>query len=285
MNQEGLLNTPTNDLELIRRKFFAIATFLGGAITFILVASNADLVAITTYCNIILIIVTYFLFSIRRATLLSAGFSTVSILTIFLGTTRLPNEIALNQLSQLLEPFFYFTICFYLVRALSSFRLEATSAKTEAKQFEKLAYFDELTGIANRRKLIATLQREISGSHRYNTPLSIIIFDIDHFKAVNDTYGHNVGDKVLKATDVAFELAERLRLGVADSLIENGPNITASFGIAQLIQLDNFDSLILRADQALYSAKDQGRNRCKPNPLKETIGYSFAQVNTNRQPN
>lgn len=258
----------------------------------------------------IFFVTTFLLFPKRRATLLSVGFAVLSTIVILIGATRLPTSLVLSQLIDLLQPAIYIIIGFFLVRALATFRLEAHAAKSEAKQYEKLAYFDELTGIANRRKLVNLLQKEISTSRRYGTPLSIIIFDIDHFKKINDTYGHNVGDEVLKAlansvtntirtsdslgrlggeefmcilpntkADVAFELAEHLRIGIANSLMENGPNITASFGIAQLMQVDNYDSFVLRADQALYSAKAQGRNRCKPNPLHDTTGlFNFEQL-------
>jgi len=257
----------------------------------------------------IIFLSTFLLFPKRQASVLSITYSAFSGLAILAAALRLPDGMALSQLNELTPVIVFLAICFFLTRALSSFRLEATSAKSQAKQFEKLAYFDELTGIANRRKLVNLLQKEISKSKRYNSELSIIIFDIDHFKAVNDTYGHNVGDQVLKAiatsvvntirtsdtlgrwggeeflcilpnttANVAFELAERLRTGIADSLIDGGPDITASFGIAQLMQIDNFDSLVLRADQALYSAKDQGRNRCKPNPLKDTSEFYSFQI-------
>lgn len=378
--QESVLHTQEVNLEKIRRRFFAVATFLGGLITFILIADDqisaslffniacsttwlvlsflfqfgrtemrrleliafanlvcqfvltqlVDLVLLepnaatyfsdavnTIFILSILVIVAFSLFSIKQATMLSGTFSILTALIFIAAAVNLPDNTGMQQLSLLIEPSFYFIISFYLVRALSSFRLEANSAKSAAKVYEHLAYFDELTGIANRRKLVNILEKEISRSQRYETPLSIIIFDIDHFKTVNDSYGHNVGDKVLKAiansvantirtndclgrwggeefmcvlpnttANVAFEMAERLRLGISDSLLDGGPDITASFGIAQLINLDNFDSFVLRADQALYNAKDQGRNRCKPNPLLETAGdFSFAELPKSRPVN
>lgn len=250
----------------------------------------------------IIIILSFLFYRPKQARLLSSGLFLLSAATVIFRSSNLMDGDVASAL-KLIKPVIYFSICLYLIHTLSLFRNVAKSAKSKANEFEKLAYFDELTGIANRRKLTEVLMKEIESARRYNTPLSIIIFDIDHFKQVNDHYGHNYGDLVLKEVSysvantvrssdslgrwggeeflcilpntnshVAFELAERLRLGIADSLLDDGPQITASFGIAQLMNLDNIDSFINRADQALYSAKEQGRNRSKPNPLRDTAG-------------
>lgn len=248
----------------------------------------------------IIILLSFLFFKPKQALILSSGLIALSTLAVvFRGNNLVDGDT--SSVLKLIKQTIYFLICLYLIHTLSLFRNIAKSAKTEAKEYEKLAYFDALTGVANRRKLTDVLAKEVAYAKRYQSPLSIIIFDIDHFKKVNDTYGHNFGDLVLKevtnsvantvrssdsfgrwggeeflcilpntAADFTFELAERLRLGIADSLIDDGPEITASFGIAQLNKLDNINSFISRADQALYSAKEQGRNRCKPNPLRET---------------
>ena len=248
----------------------------------------------------IIILLSFLFFKPKQALMLSGGLIILSTLAVgFRATQLVDGDVA--SILKLIKQAIYFLICVYLIHALSLFRNIAKSAQSEAKEYEILAYFDQLTGIANRRKLMEVLNKEIAYAKRYTTPLSIIIFDIDHFKKVNDKYGHNVGDLVLKEVansvantvrssdsfgrwggeeflcilpntkaDFSFELAERLRIGIADSLIDDGPDITASFGIAQLNHLDTIDNFIARADQALYSAKEQGRNRCKPNPLRET---------------
>lgn len=155
---------------------------------------------------------------------------------------------------------------------------------------------DELTGISNRRGFYERAAHEFSRSRRYNTPLSYIAIDLDHFKTINDSYGHIVGDHVLigfagacqrslrqedffvrtggeefgillpnTKQDKAFDVAERIRqtistlIPVAD-LAEL--RITASFGVATLNEQDtSFENLFSRADQALYLAKKTGRNR------------------------
>ena len=153
---------------------------------------------------------------------------------------------------------------------------------------------DPLTGVGNRIALEATLSREIGLAQRHQQPLSLIIIDIDHFKAVNDNFGHSAGDCVLKDiatqlnlccrdtdaiyrfggeefvvilnktdTDGARVIAERLRSGIEESSTTHGENVinvTTSIGIATLREKDLMNSLFERADRALYQAKKQGRN-------------------------
>lgn len=161
-----------------------------------------------------------------------------------------------------------------------------------ARKLDFRATTDPLTGLFNRRKFNHELSLEISRSQRYRTPLSLIIFDIDHFKAINDTYGHQAGDKVLTAlakfvsgrihkTDVlarwggeefmllvpgsriymAAQLAEDLRNAMREFASGDAGIATSSFGVAEFEDGDTADSFISRADEALYRAKINGRNR------------------------
>ena len=161
----------------------------------------------------------------------------------------------------------------------------------------QMALKDPLTGVNNRVAMDSTLQREVELAHRYGTPLSLLALDVDHFKVVNDTYGHATGDCVLKAvagaavssirsTDIIFRfggeefiillsntteegalcLAERIRQRIqAEKYICNDAIIaaTASLGVACLSKGENVHSLFSRADQALYRAKSEGRNCVK----------------------
>jgi diguanylate cyclase (GGDEF)-like protein/hemerythrin-like metal-binding protein len=166
-------------------------------------------------------------------------------------------------------------------------RLEA--AMVEAKKF---ASVDSLTDILNRGHIEQRINEELLRGYRYGFPISLVMFDIDHFKNVNDEYGHDAGDLVLKkmAAAVKNSIRETDMLGrwggeefmillpytseaIADvvakklcRILENTDHgefgkITASFGVAQWDGLETFDRLYKRLDKALYSAKEQGRNR------------------------
>jgi diguanylate cyclase (GGDEF)-like protein len=170
------------------------------------------------------------------------------------------------------------------------------------KKIEQVSITDELTGLFNRRGFFQFGEREFERSLRFSRPLSVLMLDIDHFKRVNDTYGHSTGDQVLRALADCFrqnkrgidvegryggeefvlllpetllpgasQIAERLRQSVADLSIPvcrvNGDSsvnlrITVSVGVAHMLpEISSLDALIHRADQALYRAKDSGRNR------------------------
>lgn len=157
------------------------------------------------------------------------------------------------------------------------------------------AQTDPLTGALNRLGMEKSFQREIELARRNSDELSLLIFDVDHFKKVNDVYGHDIGDVVLKDmsklikisirnTDVfarfggeefvvllnnthrsgALLLAEKIRKCIEKhtcEIDEHKIRFTASIGVTSLNQRDNRDSLFKRADNALYQAKNNGRNR------------------------
>lgn len=164
------------------------------------------------------------------------------------------------------------------------------------EKLEMLASVDPLTGLLNRRAILNKLDESIKHSRRYEINLSVIMLDIDHFKEVNDNYGHFIGDHVLKKialflqrkirdTDAAGRLggeeflvvlpkaimssaltvAERIRENLATTKMKNliGDvfSITVSQGVASYKPGDSISSLISRADDALYRAKQNGRNR------------------------
>ncbi len=157
----------------------------------------------------------------------------------------------------------------------------------------ELARTDELTGLHNRRSFNETFALSLSSARRHGHPLSLISIDLDHFKTINDTYGHSIGDLVLKefsnllkdmvrvediasrwggeefiimlpntTSEAAAALAERIRSTFEQQSSSASPlAVTASFGVSQLQNDDNEDSLIRRVDNALYTAKREGRNR------------------------
>jgi len=164
-----------------------------------------------------------------------------------------------------------------------------------------MARTDELTGLNNRRHFLDLAAREFAVAQRYRNPLSIILFDIDHFKRVNDAFGHQAGDAILKSVaqvarvrlrdadvlaryggeefivmlpntnaQAAAVVAEYIREGIPGhgiNIDKDYVSVTISAGVVEISPRgDTLDRLIRRADQALYAAKTAGRNR--------TMGYS-----------
>ena len=163
-------------------------------------------------------------------------------------------------------------------------------------EMEQLAVTDPLTGIDNRRHFFTQGEREFTRTLRYGRTLSALMFDLDHFKRINDRFGHRAGDEVLRAVagifrrelrtidllgryggeefaallpetplDAALIAAERLRAAVEHSEIvlsgEELLTVTVSVGVAERQEQDTLDTLLERADQAMYKAKRLGRNR------------------------
>lgn len=173
--------------------------------------------------------------------------------------------------------------------------LDITRWKVAENKLARMAHEDELTGLPNRRRFLAEAERLISLATRHGSELSLIIFDLDHFKEVNDKYGHVIGDQVLREvairlmakmraedmpcrwggeefvvllpiTDLAMAepLAERLREAFDTAPIEvNGLSLslTISGGVAQKRDDESLNDCVARADKALYAAKREGRNR------------------------
>jgi two-component system, cell cycle response regulator len=162
------------------------------------------------------------------------------------------------------------------------------------RKLRELATRDALTGLWNRAMILDLLEREMTRSRRGTQPLSIVMADIDHFKHINDTCGHLVGDAVLRQTaqrllvglrpydtvgryggeeflillpgcdaDAGLALAERLRRGIAGEPVAEGGvahSVTLSMGVATWDAQSPAGELLRRADQALYAAKSAGRN-------------------------
>lgn len=173
---------------------------------------------------------------------------------------------------------------------------ESQELRESAEKSRELALKDALTGIWNRQAMNEDLEKEYTRWQRYQKPLSLVVWDIDFFKRVNDTYGHAAGDKVLKTIarifmqatrdadfiarfggeefvgifpetrlEDALTLANKIRNKIATSKFhyENSPvPITASAGLATFRPNDTIDDVFKRADAALYRSKEAGRNRC-----------------------
>ncbi len=170
--------------------------------------------------------------------------------------------------------------------------VDITKIKQLEEELKQLSVTDSLTRIFNRTKFDQSLKEEIKRCKRYDTGLSLIMFDIDHFKNFNDTYGHDVGDKILvglvnlvkkciRETDIfsrwggeefmlllphtslenAAKLAERIRIKIAEHTFETVGTITCSFGVSEFTKEENEETFVKRVDNALYESKRSGRNR------------------------
>ena len=173
---------------------------------------------------------------------------------------------------------------------------EKNYLENREKYLSEISLRDELTGLYNKRMYLRTIQRKIESSRKNNIPLSLLVLDIDHFKSVNDEFGHSFGDKVLikltdcfifclRSNDIACRyggeefaiilpetslsdavlIAERLREQSAEAFVveSSGKKIyrTVSIGVTALVDNETAEDLFERADRALYTAKEGGRNK------------------------
>jgi diguanylate cyclase (GGDEF)-like protein len=221
---------------------------------------------------------------------------------LFLLTNKsigMPNGTMLERLATALM--FTLTIgrCMFVGMFSSSMRhslyQSGLKLKEAYRRIEELAELDELTGAFNRRCIMRVLEEEICRSERHNSPCSIALIDLDHFKRINDAYGHPTGDEVLRTFAItsfanirtidrfgryggeefllvlpdtteqsAARMVDRLRAIIAEldwSAFSPGMRVTISAGLATLRANETSDNFLARADRALYAAKAKGRNR------------------------
>jgi diguanylate cyclase (GGDEF)-like protein len=181
------------------------------------------------------------------------------------------------------------------------------------EQSQRLACLDSLTGLLNRRAMRSALDVELARSRRYGHPLSLVMIDIDHFKAINDKHGHAGGDDVLRKVSALLSAAqrrsdlcgrwggeeflialsctdapgaeiaaERFRRAVEAAVIDDGHGVsipvTTSLGVATLQSAESIEACLERADRALYAAKAGGRNRVVCDDRREPAHTPDAQV-------
>lgn len=178
-----------------------------------------------------------------------------------------------------------------LEQTVNELHMEMDERRVAIEELEQLAITDPLTSLFNRRKFNELLAYEVERNQRYNAGLSLIMCDIDHFKKINDKFGHTAGDSALKTfsdkvtenirdvdifarwggeefmilmpnsnIDSACSVAEKLRNAIEHTSINTIDTLTASFGVAHCNNNDTTESIVERVDAALYEAKQQGRN-------------------------
>ncbi|MBU0720633.1 diguanylate cyclase [bacterium] len=192
------------------------------------------------------------------------------------------NEIRIFEISK--KPFRNSENSFIIFR-------DITKELNEFEKLENRANYDTLTNIYNRNRFNFFLNKEIENASRYGAIFSLIMFDIDHFKSINDTYGHDVGDIILKeltklvaehtrSVDIfarwggeefmiisrteifhCEDFAEKIRKVIDENTFSHVKHVTCSFGVTQYRHEDTVDSIAKRCDENLYSAKENGRNR------------------------
>jgi diguanylate cyclase (GGDEF)-like protein len=208
----------------------------------------------------------------------------------------------------IIAQYWYMIITIFIVLLAMSFFLlyigrinrRLKSMQEELKKANKFLDYqatrDALTKLFNRRRFNELLEGEMSRSRRYKMPLSLVMFDIDNFKKINDAYGHNRGDRILEEIaqvvadtirkydifarwggeefmilvpnsrlDGTLLMAEKVRSTIAKYAFTEVGTLTCSFGVTEYKDGDNIDSLVIRADGALYKAKELGRNRVETN--------------------
>jgi diguanylate cyclase (GGDEF)-like protein len=239
-----------------------------------------------------LYLILFWTFTVSGLRLRQATISAVTTFMIVLITTYylfpLPQEVFIMH--------FFWMFSAFSFGLLGAYILEKSdrSVFLNYELLERLAITDELTGLYNRTKLDEFLQNELNRSQRFGHSFGMVVLDIDHFKSINDSYGHQVGDEILVAMarmikehlrttdeairwggeefiiiyletnhDEVMKLAEELRQKIETHRFKTVGNVTASFGVTLYKKGDTIASIIRRADKALYMAKESGRNCVK----------------------
>lgn len=232
--------------------------------------------------------VTYYLLGSRRGFKINVAF--VSVLFLFL-LLQPRDIISYRSIANILYSIVFSSVVLYSYEKNRELREKMLEEKH--RELERLSSTDSLTGLYNRTWIDRMIEQDVGEPAGSEVPsCSLILIDIDRFKRLNDTYGHQEGDKALKAAAKAIigrteghgeaarwggeefliflrnmpyedilTLAESIRSAVEQITFDNGMKITVSMGIAVYREDDTYDALLKRADDALYQAKQKGRNR------------------------
>ncbi len=260
---------------------------IGAAVGNLFIVENVENKA--TYLTELYLIL-FWTFTVSGLRLLQATISASATFLIVLFSTYLlfplPKELFIMHVFWMFSAFSFGFLGAYILEKSDK------SVFLNHEQLERLAVTDKLTGLYNRAKIDELLQNELDRSQRFGHAFGMVVLDIDHFKNINDSYGHQVGDAVLtdiarlikehlRSTDKAVRwggeefiliyletsvdelltLAEELRAKIDGHLFETVSHVTVSCGATLYKNGDTIASIIKRADEALYLAKSGGRNR------------------------
>jgi diguanylate cyclase (GGDEF)-like protein len=225
------------------------------------------------------------------------------------------------KIAQQIVPLLYVSVCFsaymwlpleYVTRVVTTlfmmgvfFHIASGLMEQQYQDVKRLTITDHLTGAYNRRFMDSKIDELIERQKRSRSIATMVTLDVDHFKSINDHFGHSSGDKVLMeivqllnsrvrvldkvcraggeefvillpdtSEQAAYTLAEDIRRAISESNLLNQGQITISCGIAVLLPNDNRDSWLKRSDQALYKAKESGRNKVVVGPTKAKDAFA-----------
>jgi diguanylate cyclase (GGDEF)-like protein len=292
-----LLRRPAAVRAVERRTFTLVSALWLGRLAVVLLAGDPDvgwehLTPWTFMALPLMVVLGYVVFdtrtALRRGSLLPVVSGAVSVFALLPAALRTGEWGNLVELSRY-ETYLVVTMVF--VHALALGKDQVAAAQLEAERMRAMAHHDALTGLPNRRRVQEVLVRQVAAAERSGVPLSVVCFDLDHFKAVNDTRGHAAGDLVLQEVaetvqqaarprdvvgrwggeefvvvvpgadqEAATTLADRLRAAIAAHRFPDGVRLTASFGVAEHEPGTGVDALLARADELLYAAKASGRD-------------------------
>lgn len=274
---------PSGHLEKVIFGLFTVV-YLGKLASSLTVGSNLEQIFVWTP---LLYVLAFMLFEPVPALVTSVSTWVVSI--VIAATRAQAASVAPRSLFE-----FYLAIgmLIAMVYGLSRLRRDVATLQTQLVGMRRLANQDVLTALPNRRALESALERTIALAERHQQPAAVILFDLDDFKRVNDIYGHDAGDEVLRAVALrgesvlrkpdtlgrwggeefiviapgidlpgAMRAAERLRQAIGSTPFGRLGRVSASFGVTTYHPGDNPDSMVKRADDALYLSKQAGKDR------------------------
>ncbi|WP_449538677.1 GGDEF domain-containing protein [Ferdinandcohnia sp. Marseille-Q9671] len=269
-------------INLLVTGFYHLMVFNGSIVSQMIPGNDYDFGVFIVWLPLYIIIIFITLQNWHRL-FFSAGFIGVTICIAFYYWNELPAEAFPPIIQYIVAQIVYVIVLYFIQYILKAF--------VERDILYKSAYTDGLTGIANRLQFNLWLEEQMKNAEKQDTTFSIIFLDIDHFKTINDTFGHKVGDSVLiELTELvketlsqcdffarwggeefiilttrnggeAFGLAELLRRKIEIHPFTSVEHVTASFGVTVFRKGETMDSLLIRADKGLYLSKQSGRNQ------------------------